>query len=755
MHLTRRGILLGAGAAGGLLIAWTLVPHRFDPPLSAGPNEVAFEAWLKIATDGVITVAVPEAELGQGITTLIAQVIAVELGADWRQIAIAPAPVSGVYANTPLAAHWAPLWMPLLPGMAAAPDAYLARRYAESESFVVTAEGTSLIAYEAPARMAAASARAMLAMAAADRWNIGWEECAAENGFILHERKKLSFAELVAEAAGYRPPDLPVLRAQPAVERGAEFPAGAPPRFPRLDLPAKVDGSYTFAGDVRLPDMVHAAIRHAPIGAARLGRYDSKAASSLRGPIKLIEGPNWLAAAANDWWTAERALGMIAPHFAVEQRADSAAIDKALIGALHYGDALRVAEAGDPDRWLGGNFQHVAHYQVAPALHATLETASATARLTDGRLELWIASQAPQTVRQAAARALDLSLVDVVLYPMPAGGSFDRRLDCDHAVEAALIARDVGKPVQLTWSRWQEHVAGLPRSPARAVLAARTMPDGSLTALKIRVAMPGAMREFGRRLFQGESARDALTAQMDGDALTLDGMLPPYGIEHLVVEHVPVAIGLPTGRLRGNSAALGCFLIETFIDELAARSRREPLSYRMAMLGGDLKLATVLQRAATLAAWNGGDAGSGQGLACTRMAMAGREGRIAVIASARRDEHGIRVDKLTAVVDLGRIINVDIARQQVEGGLIFGMGLANGCTTAYAHGLPQTGRLGLLGLPLLSDCPEIEVEFIDSDADPFDPGELGVAVVVPAIANALFSAGGTRVRTMPLTAQAG
>ncbi len=173
------------------------------------------------------------------------------------------------------------------------------------------------------------------------------------------------------------------------------------------------------------------------------------------------------------------------------------------------------------------------------------------------------------------------------------------------------------------------------------------------------------------------------------------------------------------------------------------------------MLGGDLKLATVLQRAATLAAWNGGDAGSGQGLACTRMAMAGREGRIAVIASARRDAHGIRVDKLTAGVDLGRIITVDIARQQVEGGLIFGMGLANGCTTAYAHGLPQTGRLGLLGLPLLSDCPEIEVEFIDSDADPFDPGELGVAVVVPAIANALFSAGGTRVRTMPLTAHAG
>ncbi|MFM5884147.1 MAG: molybdopterin cofactor-binding domain-containing protein [Novosphingobium sp.] len=131
--------------------------------------------------------------------------------------------------------------------------------------------------------------------------------------------------------------------------------------------------------------------------------------------------------------------------------------------------------------------------------------------------------------------------------------------------------------------------------------------------------------------------------------------------------------------------------------------------------------------------------------------MAGREGRIAVIASARRDERGIRVDKLTAVADLGRIINADIARQQIEGGLVFGMGLANGCTTTYANGLPQIGRLGLLGLPLLGDCPEIEVDFIESEADPFDPGELGVAAVVPAIANALYAAGGTRIRTLPLT----
>jgi isoquinoline 1-oxidoreductase beta subunit len=289
----------------------------------------------------------------------------------------------------------------------------------------------------------------------------------------------------------------------------------------------------------------------------------------------------------------------------------------------------------------------------------------------------------------------------------------------------------------------------------RALLAARTAQDGSLTALKVRVAMPGTMREFGRRLFDGDSRREALEAQREADPLALEGAVPPYGIAHLVVEHVPVNTGLPSGRLHGNGWALGCFLIESFIDELAQRSGREPLSYRMAMLGQDLKLANCLQRAASLAEWGGGTGGSGQGLACTRIAIAGREGRIALVASARRDEGGIRVDRLTAVLDIGRVINADIARQQVEGGLLYGLGLARGATTAYAGGLPLTARLGMLGLPLLGDCPEIEVEFIEGTADPFDPAELAVAVSAPAIANALFSAGSERLHTLPLTAEQG
>lgn len=749
MKLSRRGVLIGVGVTGGLIAAWALRPRRFAPPLAVGEGEIAFDAWLKIGKDGVVSVAVPDLEMGQGITTLIPQIVAYELGADWRQIAVEPAPISGAYGNAALAAHWAPLWLPLGSSLANSPDSLLARRFAESDAFMVTAEGTSLAAHETAARIAAASARAVLAMAAADRWDVAWEECDAQDGFIVHNKRRLAFAELVDEAAQYEPPSPAITRAEPPQERAAEFPAGAPLRFPRLDLPSKVDGSYSFAGDVRLPDMVYAAIRHAPVGDCTLGSFNADGAKAVPGLIRLIENKAWLAAIASDWWSAERALKIAAPKFRHGNLADSAKIGELLETALVRGKASRIAEVGDPDDWLSEKFEHVARYAIAPALHAGLETATVTARFEIGRIELWLASQAPQAARLAVAQALGLSAENVVLYPMPAGGSFDARLDHAHAVEAALIARTAGKPVQLIWSRWQEHLAQPPRTPARAVLAARTAPDGSLTALKIRIAMPATVREFGARLFDQEDPRAALEQQDQGDPLAMAGLVPVYAVQHLVVEHVSAAIPLPTGRLRGNSHGIGAFLIETFIDELAVRARREPLSYRIAMLGQDIKLANCLQRAATLAEWDGGAGGTGQGLACFKMEMAGGEGRIALVASARMDERGVRVDKLTAVADIGRIVNIDIARQQIEGGLLFGLGLARGSATAFSGGLPTIERLGMLGLPLLADCPEIEVDFIDSDAVPFDPGELGAVIAPPAIANALRSAGSEPLRSLP------
>lgn len=749
MHVSRRGLLIGGLAGGGLAIGYMLRPRSFPLPLEPGRNETAFDAWIRIATDGVITVTVPQLEMGQGVTTLIPQVIAVELGADWRQVAVEPGPVSAIFANTVLAARWADLWMPALPSLAT-PDSRLTRRWAEDELFMATADGTSLAAFEAPARAAAASARALLCMAAAERWGVAWEECEAQGGLVLHADKRLTFAELASEAVTFDPPDPPVLRPAPAAEAPETAPAGAPPAFPRLDLPSKVDGSHLFAGDVRLPDMVYAAIRHGPWGETELSSFEVKAAAGTPELVGVVKGKRWLAAVATDWWAAERALGAMEAHFTSTARPDTASIESALEQAIRFGKGHRLAENGDPDDVLRGKFSLALRYDVAPALHATPETATATARFADGRLALWVASQSPETVRRAAAEALGIDTAEVVLFPMPAGGSFDRRLEHDHAVEAALIAREIGRPVQLIWSRWQEHVAGPPRPPASAVMAAQMTDAGQVYAWKARIAVPASAREFGARLFGGKTHAGAIRASEDSfDALAIEGAVPPYAIEHMVVEHVPVTTGLPSARLRGNAHGYTAFFTESFIDELAARAAREPLAFRMGMLGGDPRLAECLQRAAQLGEWNGGNDGSGQGLACHRIG----EGRIAVIATARRDELGVRVDRISAVADIGRIPNVDIARQQIEGGLIYGIGLALGSATDYAEGLPVIGRLGSLNLPLLADCPEVEVDFIDSKADPADPGELGVAVAAPAIANALFSATGLRFRRLPLLSE--
>ncbi len=754
MQVSRRGLLIGALAGGGLAVGYLLRDREFPLPLSPAPDEAAFGAWIRISSGGIVTVNVPQLEMGQGVTTLIPQVIAQELGADWRRIAVEPAPLSPHFANALLASRWADLWMPGFAGAASSPGSAIARRWAQDSLFMVTAEGTSLAACEAPCRVAAASARALLCMAAADRWDVDWEDCEAVGGHVTHGARRLSFGELAAAAAGFDPPRSPPLRANPAQERSAQFPPGTPPHHPRLDLPSKADGTYRFAGDVRLPGMVFAAIRHGPIGDSVLSSHESKAADATPGLIAVVPHERWLAAVATDWWSAERALTAMAPRFTARARPDTSRMEAALDEAIRKGDAVRSHESGDIAGGFAARASLAMRYDIAPTLHATLETASAAARLTDGQLELWIASQAPGAARRAVADALGLKLSDVVLYPMPAGGSFDRRLEHEHAVEAAIIAREVGRPVSLTWSRWQEHLAGLPHPPAAALMSARLSGAGELVGWRARIASPPARQELGKRLLGGMSAFEAMTSsEGDIDGSPDDAAIPPYGIPAVAIDHVPVTVGLPVGRMRGNAHFHTAFFTESFLDELAHKAAREPLSFRMAMLGHDLRLAQCLQRCASLANWDAGADASGQGLACHLIpdSWGGTSGgRIAVIATARRDERGVRVDRIAAVADIGRIVNLDIARQQIEGGLVFGMGLALGSSTGYAEGLPVTGRLAALSLPLLADCPQIDVDFIDSDAEPFDPGELGVVAAPPAIANALFSATGTRFRRLPL-----
>ncbi|MEM1052261.1 MAG: molybdopterin cofactor-binding domain-containing protein, partial [Pseudomonadota bacterium] len=324
------------------------------------------------------------------------------------------------------------------------------------------------------------------------------------------------------------------------------------------------------------------------------------------------------------------------------------------------------------------------------------------------------------------------------------------------------IASQLGRPVQLTWSRREELVRSRPSAPVYTLIGAQLAGGGTagpaagefggvIDALKLRIATPPSTHEFGRRLFDNLTAWAAIreTTGMK-DVLALEGAVPAYELPSVTVRHIPVETGYPAGRVRGNAHVAIAFGVESFIDEIAAESGREPLSYRMSMLGSDVRLAACLQRAASLAEWDGGLNQSGQGLACYRIGSTETGGRIACVATARQGEGGLRVTRLTAAVDIGRIINLDIARQQIEGGLLFGLGIALGNSPVMRGGLPESFEYADLGLPTFADCPEIVVDFLPSAAPHFDPGELGTAIVSPAIANALFSATGLRLRRLPL-----
>ena len=754
MRLTRRGLLVGAGVGGGLVVAWSLTRHRAATPLRARDGELAAGAWIRIAPTGVVSVAAPFCEMGQGIESLIAQVAAVELGADWAHVSVEPVPAGANYGDAVLAAQWAPLWMPVMAGLASDADGSFARRYATTQPLVVTAQGTALAAFEQPVREAAAAARAMLAKAAAKRWGVSWSDCETRDGMVIHGKNSLRFGDLADAASRYDPPGTPWLRAEAPQDKTAPTGTGPVP-FPRLDLPAKVDGSLVFAGDVRLPGMVYAAIAHGPQGDTVLSHFDKAAALAQPGCSAVVPDKRWVAAVANTWFAADRAVKVLAPRFRAHGPvADTTPIEQALDTALQKGKPSRVAAVGDPDALLAKP-SITARYDVEPALHAALETPTAVARLRDGKLELWLATQAPEAVRKVAAKAAGVPLADVILYPMHAGGSFDARLDTRIAGEVAVIAQKVGKPVQLMYSRWQDSLASYPRTPLAAQLSAVLSDDKqTLLGWRTRLAMPATTIEAGQRLLHGKDAAAAQKAAAGtADPLACAGAMPRYAVPARAVDHVPVSLGLPTGWYRGNSHGFGAFLTESFVDEIAHFGGREPLSFRMAMLGNEPRLAACLQGVAKLATWGGGGEASGQGIACHRIDTGKSSGFIAVVATARRDVNGVKVERLSAYADLGRIVNQDIARQQIEGGLVFGMAMTIGGSTGYDKGLPLAGHLGEMGLPLLADCPAIEVAFADSAEPPFDPGELSVAAVAPAIANALFSATGLRFRRLPLLSE--
>lgn len=744
-EISRRNLLVGGGVGIGLLVAWSLWPRRYQPNLRAAAGEHLFGPWLKIAEDGKVIIAIPQSESGQGVYTALAQIVAGELGADWRSVAVQPVSASPLFANELLAREWAPAFWPetLNPqNMGSAAEGLIVEQ-ARRRNFVITGGSSSIRQFEQPCREAGAAARVLLCQAAAARWDTDWEQCETDKGFVVFGKKRLAFADLVVEAAELSPPDPIPLRPSPRNHLSGRD-------APRLDLSAKVDGSASFAGDIRLPDMLYASVRAGPIGDSQLKSANSKAASKIRGLINVVRTDHWIAAVATNWWAANQALDAMAPVFTTKGvMADSGQIAQTLSDAIAKGPGVRLVSEGNVDASLekeAGTRVFKADYSVAAAVHAPIETRTATASWQNGRMQIWIASQAPETVRNAAAKATGIGLDEITVYPVFAGGSFDRNFDSLIAAQVAVIAIEVDRPVQLVWSRPEDFMRDHVRSPAVGRMTGAIDRNGQVAGLAVRVASASTMRELASRI-GGASINEAReSAGGEHDVFAIEGAVPPYAIPNLTVDHFPVKLPLPTGPWRSMAHSHNAFFIECFIDELAHKAGVEPLSYRMQMLVGQTRLARCLTGVANMAGWDGGVGGSSKGIACHSM----RGSHIAIIASARTGETGVRVDRISAMVDCGRLINPDLARQQIEGGIIFGLAQALGASTDFENGLPMVRRLREIDLPTLGEVPEIVVEFIRSDEVPGGVTEIGVPAVAPAIANALFSAAGVRLRELPL-----
>lgn len=727
--VSRRKFLVGAGVGAGLVVGYLAWPRERAMNWTARPGETLVNGWVKIDSSGRVIVAVPQAEMGQGVYTALPQILADELGADWRTVGVEPAPLHPIYANTFFADGFAAGLPSMLQGM----GRWALTEVVSRTSLQLTGGSSSVAAYFDTLRTAGAAARTMLCKAAARRWDVDWTACDTASGFVEHERKRLRFADLIDEIDPADAPETPTLRKAPRLIGTSA---------PRLDVPSKVDGSARFGIDVRLPNMVYAAVRAGPVDLPAPVKVNAAEAKARPGVIRVVEGPSWVAAVADTWWGARTALDTIEVNYDRRRPvASSTAISRALDAALAGDDAEAFRDEGDAEDRLDGAGVVQATYGVPFLAHACLEPMTATARVADGRCEIWAPTQSASLVNWRVADALGIAESEVTVFPTLLGGGFGRKAEVDACVQAALIAAEVGRPVQLIWTREEDTRHDKFRPAAKARMRAKLGPDKKIAAWHGRIAVPSVSPSFMSRNLP------ALASDSSANAQAVEGALDmPYDLGAVRIEHADVVTPVPLGFWRSVGHSYTAFFVESFVDELAQAAGVDPLTFRLRMLGRSPRHAEVLRVAAAEAGFMGasGD-GTAQGIALHESFGS----IVAQVAEVAVKEGQLQVVRVTCAIDCGRVVNPDIVRQQMEGGIIFGLSAALHGAITFAGGVTQQSNFDSYPLLSMAESPEIDVHIVPSSEPSGGVGEPGVPPIAPAVANALFAATGVRVRELP------
>jgi isoquinoline 1-oxidoreductase beta subunit len=705
--VSRRALLTG-GLAGGFLLAFHLpVRAAVNEPVQSPDvtdGKFAPNAFIRIDATGHTTLVMPQVEMGQGVYTSIAMILAEELDADLKQVTLQHAPPNDKLYGNP------------------------------TFGLQVTGNSNSIRAFWKPLRNAGAGARAMLVQAAAQQWQVEPASCTTANGEVTHKAsgRKLSYGALAAAAASQTPPkDVPLKDPKDFALIGTPL--------KRFDTPDKVNGKAVYGIDAILPGMKFATVAACPVFGGKVGKVDDSAARKIPGVQQIVVLDDMVAVVGDHMWAAKKGLDALKVTWdeGPNARISSKDIWQDLRAASEKDGAV-AKSIGDIAKGLAAGEKLEAAFELPFLAHATMEPLNATVHFKPDSCEIWTGTQIVSRVQAEAAKAAGLPVEKVIVNNHLLGGGFGRKLEPDMVVAAVRVAKQVDGPVKVVWTREEDIQHDVYRPVYRDTIAA-TLSDGKIVGWKYRVAGSAILARWLPPAFQKGIDIDAIDAGAD----------MPYDIPNFHVEYVraePPAV--PTGFWRGVGPNNNVFAVECFMDELARKAGKDPVEFRRSMLGKKPRLLAALNLAAEKSNWGQPlPARVGRGV-CVQPSF---ETFIATVVEAEVDEQGeVQLRRVTSVVDTGIAVNPDTIKAQLEGGLIFGLTAALYGEITIDKGRVQQSNFHDYRMLRIDQTPKIEVHVVKSGEPPGGIGETGVNAGPPALRNAIYAATGVALRRLPI-----
>jgi isoquinoline 1-oxidoreductase beta subunit len=700
----RRFLQAGAAAGGGLMLSMSLPPGT---GAAIGPDGFAPNAFIRIETNGQIVLTMPYVEMGQGTYTSIPMLIAEELDVGLNQVRLEHAPPSPkLYGN------------PLLGGIQA------------------TGNSNAVRAAWQPLRQAGATARAMLVAAAAARWKVDPKSCRAQNGEVLHAQsgRRFKYAEITAAAARMPVP------ANVALKRPQDFKLiGTPAK--RLDTPAKVNGTAVYGIDVRPPGLKIATLVQSPVFGGRVKRVDDTAAKAVKGVRQVVRLDDAVAVVADHMGAAKKGLAVLVIewddglHANLNTEAIASELEQATLGPG------AVAEnTGNVGQAMPSATTRVeATYQVPFLAHATMEPMNCTVHVRKQDCEIWVGTQAIARVQAEAAKTAGLPLEKVVVHNHLIGGGFGRRLEADGVIRAVQIAKHVDGPVKVVWTREEDIQHDMYRPYWFDRISVGLDAKGMPIAWSNRFAGSSVLARWAPPFFNNGLDPDTTEGAID---LVYD--IPNMHVEYVQVEPP----GIQTAFWRSVGPSHNVFVTESFIDELAAAAKQDPVAYRLALLGKSPRAKAVLTLAAEKAGWGQPfPARTGYGVSLQHVFAT----YVAMVAHVEVSKDGtVQVRRVVCVLDCGTVVNPDTVQAQVQSGIIFGITAALHGEITLKNGRVEQANFDTYRMLRMNEAPAIEVHIVPSSEPPGGMGEAGTSAIVPAITNAIYAATRKRLRKLPV-----